>query len=91
MFSLAIDIWTFIYYNLSFQALSIAQLDAFGPDNAAMVTSKQHAALTQEQCASLQKAAIGSRDQSASGELKPILQSRKRTLTVETALLFKIM
>lgn len=45
----------------SLQALSVAQLEALGPDNAAVVTGEQQAALSEEQKAALQKAMDGSR------------------------------
>lgn len=45
----------------SLQALSGAQLEALGPDNAAVVTSEQQAALSEEQKAALQNAMDGSR------------------------------
>ncbi|XP_034409927.1 otoancorin-like [Cyclopterus lumpus] len=46
-----------------FAVLSVAQLEALGPDNAAMVTSKQRASLSDEQLAALERAVIGSPDQ----------------------------
>ncbi|XP_062279086.1 otoancorin [Scomber scombrus] len=47
----------------NFAALSVAQLDALGPDNAAMVTSEQRAALNGKQLASLERALTGTRGQ----------------------------
>nr|XP_046256838.1 otoancorin [Scatophagus argus]XP_046256839.1 otoancorin [Scatophagus argus]XP_046256840.1 otoancorin [Scatophagus argus] len=44
-------------------ALSAAHLEALGPDNAAMVTSEQQAALRDVQLAALERAATGSRAQ----------------------------
>ncbi|XP_070768533.1 otoancorin [Enoplosus armatus] len=46
-----------------FATLSDAQLEALGPDNAAMVTSKQRVAMTDKQLAALERATTGSRDQ----------------------------
>ncbi|XP_026172964.1 uncharacterized protein LOC113136395 isoform X2 [Mastacembelus armatus] len=52
----------------SFAALSVAQLNGLGPDNAAMVTAQQQAVLTKEQQAALDRAASGTTEtaQSAS-------------------------
>ncbi|XP_041843600.1 otoancorin [Melanotaenia boesemani] len=44
----------------NFAKLSVAQLEALGPDNAEMVTSKQRAVLKENQLAALEKASIGS-------------------------------
>lgn len=48
---------------LSLQLLSPAQLEAFGPDNAELVTSLQRAALGDEQLAALERASTGSYEQ----------------------------
>lgn len=45
------------------QALSAVQVEALGPDNAAMVTSEQRAALSDEQLAALERAVTGSPEQ----------------------------
>lgn len=45
------------------QSLSPAQLEAFGPDNAELVTSQQRAALGDEQLAALERASTGSYEQ----------------------------
>ncbi|XP_044065278.1 otoancorin isoform X2 [Siniperca chuatsi] len=47
----------------NFAALSLAQLEALGPDNAAMVTSEQRVALRDEQLAALERAVTGSWNQ----------------------------
>ncbi|KAM8870252.1 otoancorin isoform 2-T2 [Spinachia spinachia] len=44
-------------------ALSVVQVEALGPDNAAMVTSEQRASLSEEQLAALERAETGSPDQ----------------------------
>ncbi|XP_077950908.1 otoancorin isoform X1 [Gasterosteus aculeatus] len=44
-------------------ALSAVQVEALGPDNAAMVTSEQRAALSDEQLAALERAVTGSPEQ----------------------------
>ncbi|KAM7383470.1 hypothetical protein PAMP_003118 [Pampus punctatissimus] len=44
----------------NFAALSVAQLEALGPDNAAMVTNEQRAALTDKQLAALERTSTGS-------------------------------
>ncbi|XP_054477293.1 otoancorin [Anoplopoma fimbria] len=46
-----------------FAALSVAQLEALGPDNAAMVTIEQLASLSDEQMAAFERAVTGSPDQ----------------------------
>lgn len=53
---------------LSLQSLSPAQLEALGPDNADLVTSKQRAALGEEQLAALERASTGSYEQPQSTE-----------------------
>lgn len=50
-------------FPLSPQSLSPAQLEAFGPDNAELVTSLQRAALGNEQLAALERASTGSYEQ----------------------------
>ncbi|XP_041799048.1 otoancorin isoform X2 [Chelmon rostratus] len=52
----------------NFAGLSGAQLEALGPDNAAMVTSEQRAAMTDKQLAALERAMTGSRDQKQTPE-----------------------
>ncbi|XP_029307996.1 otoancorin [Cottoperca gobio] len=47
----------------NFAGLSVVQLEALGPDNAAMVTSEQRAALKDEQLAALERSVTGSPDQ----------------------------
>ncbi|KAI3360495.1 hypothetical protein L3Q82_002382 [Scortum barcoo] len=47
----------------NFAALSVAQLEALGPDNAAMVTSEQRGVLSDKQLATLEGATAGSRTQ----------------------------
>ncbi|XP_056300399.1 stereocilin-like isoform X3 [Pseudoliparis swirei] len=54
---------------LHFDVLSVAQLEALGPDNAAMVTSEQQASLSDEQLAALERAVIGSPDLTQRAEL----------------------
>ncbi|XP_029694694.1 otoancorin [Takifugu rubripes] len=49
--------------SINFASLSPAQLEAFGPDNAELVTSKQRAALGEEQLAALERASTGSYNQ----------------------------
>ncbi|KAM7420815.1 hypothetical protein PAMA_015163 [Pampus argenteus] len=44
----------------NFAALSVAQLEALGPDNAAMVTDEQRAALSDKQLAALERTSSGS-------------------------------
>ncbi|TNN75738.1 Otoancorin [Liparis tanakae] len=44
-------------------------LEALGPDNAAMVTSEQRASLSEEQLAALERAVIGSPNQTPRTEL----------------------
>lgn len=44
----------------SLQELSVAQLEALGPDNAAMVTTEQKAVLRKDQRAALDSAETGS-------------------------------
>ncbi|KAG8010056.1 Otoancorin [Nibea albiflora] len=52
----------------SLAALSVAQLEAFGPDNAALVTEEQRSALDDDQRAALENASsTGSREPAASG------------------------
>lgn len=58
----------FLTFVLSPQSLSVAQLEALGPDNAAMVTSEQQAALRDEQLATLERAMTGSQDQTPTSD-----------------------
>ena len=58
----------------SLQALSVSQLEALGPDNAAMVTTEQLAALGDEQQAALERASTGSQE-----ETQDTSESGKRT------------
>ncbi|MEQ2314344.1 hypothetical protein AMECASPLE_011119, partial [Ameca splendens] len=46
----------------NFAVLSVVQLEALGPDNAAMVTSEQRAVLTEEQLSILKKASTGGQE-----------------------------
>uniref|UniRef100_UPI0037E7AB85 otoancorin n=1 Tax=Semicossyphus pulcher TaxID=241346 RepID=UPI0037E7AB85 len=64
-------------------ALSIQQLEAFGPDNADMISSKQRAALRAEQLSALDSAMTGIQDQTT----KPV-QSGAPSLTAEGILSF---
>ncbi|XP_031708924.1 otoancorin [Anarrhichthys ocellatus] len=52
-----------IQHILHWAALSVTQLKALGPDNAAMVTSEQRASLSDEQLTALESALTGSPDQ----------------------------
>ncbi|XP_037309860.2 otoancorin [Pungitius pungitius] len=45
------------------KALSVVQVEALGPDSAAMVTSEQRATLSEQQLAALERAVTGSPDQ----------------------------
>lgn len=58
----------------SLQALSVTQLEALGPDNTAMVTNEQRAALRDKQLAALERAETGSR-----GQTQSPVQSGKKT------------
>ncbi|XP_014839938.1 PREDICTED: uncharacterized protein LOC106916275 isoform X1 [Poecilia mexicana] len=64
----------------NFAALSVAQLEALGPDNAAMVTSEQQAKLTAEQLSVLEKAAIGGQEEQREAQTA---ESRAAALRLE--------
>ncbi|XP_045900376.1 otoancorin [Micropterus dolomieu] len=59
-------------------ALSVTQLEALGPDNTAMVTNEQRAALRDKQLAALERAETGSR-----GQTQSPVQSGAPSLSVE--------
>ncbi|KAK9513806.1 hypothetical protein VZT92_027310 [Zoarces viviparus] len=67
-----------IRHILHWAALSVTQLKALGPDNAAMVTSEQQASLSDEQLAALESALTGSPDQTQRSD-----QSGTPSLNVE--------
>ena len=53
----------------SHQVLSVAQLEALGPDNAVMITSEQKAELKDDQLSALERASTGSLFQSRNSTL----------------------
>lgn len=61
------------------QALSVAQLEALGPDNAAMVTTEQRAALKDDQRAVLDRAETGTVGQSGQ-QTQPAGSSKKTSV-----------
>lgn len=60
------------------QALSVAQLEALGPDNAAMLTAGQRAVLSRDQLAAVERAATGS---AAPPQNPPQSGKKKRKMT----------
>lgn len=70
----------------SHQVLSVGQLEALGPDNAAMVTDAQKAKLSKAKLAALDRALVGSDSESAdSGSSKTPVIYLPLTAALETA------